>query len=110
MPVSVNLAGTHAEQWPLYPPLISSMQALTDSTVSEEKQCPSVSVLGLACNKFEFRGNIILISYAALGKSHNATVHRTTVSVQATLPPPSEETAPCVEFLTSLYLSSLFVR
>lgn len=100
----------HAEQWPLHPQLVSFMQALTDSIVSEEKQCPSVNMLGLACNKFEFRGNMILISYMALGISHNATVHGTTVLVQATLPPPSEVTAPCMKFLTGLYLSSLFVK
>ena len=58
MPVSVKLTGTHAEQWPLwYHPLISFMQVLTCRMVSEEKHCPAVNTLGLACNKFEFRGN-----------------------------------------------------
>lgn len=63
MPVSVMLTGTHAEQWLLrYPQLISFTQALTCRVVSEEKHCPAVNTLGLAHNKFEFRGNMILNS------------------------------------------------
>lgn len=77
------LTGTHAEQRPSwYPQLTSFMQALTCHVVSEEKRCPAVNVFGLACNKFEFRRNMILISCVTLDKSHNAMVHRIAVWVQ----------------------------
>lgn len=83
------LIGNHTEQWPLwYPQHISFMQALTCCMLSEEKHCPvfrrrnTVTTLGLACNKFEFRDNMMLISCMTLGKSFNAAVHRIAVSVQ----------------------------
>lgn len=83
MSVSVMLAGTHAEQRPLwYPQPISLVQVLTFHIVSEEKHCPAVNILGLACNRFEFRGNMVLISCVTLDISHSAAMHRIAVSVQ----------------------------
>lgn len=101
----------YAERGPLwYPQFISFTQTLRHLVVSEEKQCPAVNTLGLAHNKFEFRGTMILISSVTLDKSHAAAICRIAVSCRAALPPPSVGTMSCLELLTGLYLHYPFVK
>lgn len=80
MPAGAVLCAERGPLW--YPQLISFMQPLGHLMVSEEKQCPAMNTLGLAHNKFEFRGNMIVVSCVTLDKSHAAVIHRIVVSLK----------------------------
>lgn len=61
---------------------LSPSHRLRHLMVSEETQCPAMNTLRLAHNKFEFRGNMILVSCVTWDKSHAAAMHRIAVSLQ----------------------------